>query len=272
MDARAVPRAAWLTETFPLMTVNGKDKETRMAEDTVALSIRSTTPITQNGKVPPIRRKNADIRSREYLTSDEVDRLSAAAKSIGRHGHRDMTMIIMMFRHGLRVSELIAPRWDMIDLKQGIMHVSRLKNGMPSVHPLRGPEIRALRKLQRDYPSSPYVFVTERRGPLTSATVRKLVARAGDKASLPFPVHPHMLRHSTGFKLANDGQDTRGDSLENPYLNVEQTNSEFGPNVFWKGMGRQELPDFIFDVSSLTTCKPFASIAKQPRDNLFIGI
>jgi type 1 fimbriae regulatory protein FimB/type 1 fimbriae regulatory protein FimE len=74
---------------------------------------------------------------------------------------------------------------------------------------VRGPELRALKRLARDYASSPYVFVTERGGPLTTSTVRKLVARAGEAAELGFPVHPHMLRHACGFKLANEGHDTR---------------------------------------------------------------
>ncbi len=118
-------------------------------------------------------------------------------------------MILIAYRHGLRVSELIALRWDQVDLKQGLLHVNRLKNGTPSNHPVRGPEIRALRRLQREYADTPYVFVTERKGPLTASTVRKILARAGKEAKLPFPVHPHMLRHACGYKLANDGHDTR---------------------------------------------------------------
>jgi integrase len=84
-----------------------------------------------------------------------------------------------------------------VDLKAGLLHVARLKNGLASTHPIRGPELRALRELRRDYPSSPYLFVSELGGPLTPATVRKLSARAGEKAKLPFPIHPHMLRHSS---------------------------------------------------------------------------
>ncbi len=133
----------------------------------------------------------------------------SAAKSLGRHGHRDTTLILLAYRHGFRVSELVSLRWDQIDLKQGLLHVGRLKNGTPSNHPIRGPEIRALRRLRREYPETPYVFVTERRGPLTASTVRKIVARAGKKARLPFSIHPHMLRHACGYKLANDGHDTR---------------------------------------------------------------
>ena len=165
-------------------------------------------PNTLNGKVPPPRKTNKEVRSREYLTPDEVDRLMVAAKSLGRHGHRDARLILIAYRHG-RVSELVALRWDMVDLKQGLLHVSRLKNGVESVHPIRGPELRALRKLQREYPDTPYLFVTERKGPLTTSTVRKIIARAGEKARIGMPVHPHMLRHSTGYKLANDGHDTR---------------------------------------------------------------
>jgi len=136
----------------------------------------NSAPTTVNGKVPPIRKRNKDVRSREYLTQDEVDALMVAAGSTGRHRHRDRTLILLAYRHGLRVSELISLRWDQVDLKQGHLHVNRLKNGTPSTHPIRGPEIRALRTLRREYPKSPYLFVTERGGPLTASTVRKLVA------------------------------------------------------------------------------------------------
>jgi type 1 fimbriae regulatory protein FimB/type 1 fimbriae regulatory protein FimE len=87
--------------------------------------------------------------------------------------------------------------------------VNRLKNGVASVHPLSGQNIRALRKLKRDYPDTQYIFITERKFSLVAGTVRKMVKRAGEKSGLPFPMHPHMLRHSTGFKLANDQQNTR---------------------------------------------------------------
>ena len=92
-------------------------------------------PIPLNGKVPPPRRKNSEVRSREHLTPDEVEHLMNAARSVGRHGHRDFTLILIAYRHGLRVSELVALRWDMVDLKQGLLHINRLKNGVPSTHP-----------------------------------------------------------------------------------------------------------------------------------------
>ena len=124
-------------------------------------------------------------------------------------------------------------RWEQIDLKAGLVHVARLKNGLPSTHPIRGPELRALRELRRDYPESPYLFVTERGGPMTPATARKLIARAGELAKLPFPIHPHMLRHSAGYKLANDGHDTRSIQQYLGHRNITHTvrYTEFEPGV-----------------------------------------
>jgi type 1 fimbriae regulatory protein FimE len=199
----------------------------------------SQVPTTENGKVPPRRRKNKDVRSREYLTDKEVTRLQDAAKRIGRHGHRDASLILLAYRHGLRVSEITALRWDQVDLSQGLLRVNRSKNGTASTHPLGGPEIRALRRLQRDYPETPYVFLTERRGPLTDSSVRKMIARAGATAKLGLPVHPHMLRHACGYKLANDGHDTRAIQHYMGHRNIQHTvrYTELAPdrfNGFWK--------------------------------------
>jgi type 1 fimbriae regulatory protein FimB/type 1 fimbriae regulatory protein FimE len=152
---------------------------------------------------------------------------------LGRHGHRDSTLILIAYRHALRVGELVALRWDQVDLKQGLLHVARLKNGMPSTHPLRGPELRALRRLQRES-DSPYVFTTERGGPMTTSNVRKMIARAGELARLGFPVHPHMLRHAAGFKLANDGHDTRAIQHYLGHKNIQHTvrYTEMAPDRF----------------------------------------
>ena len=193
-----------------------------MAASSLRLVSDSTiTPMPVNGKVPPRRVTNAERRSREYLTPSEIEDLITATGKSGRHRHRDKSLILIGYRHGLRVSELIALRWDMVDLKQGRIHVTRLKGGSDSVHPLRGPEIRALRRLQRDY-DSPYVFCSERRGPLTASSVRKLVARAGEKAGL-VNVHPHMLRHSCGYFLANRGIDTRAIQAYLGHRNITHT-------------------------------------------------
>jgi type 1 fimbriae regulatory protein FimE len=181
-------------------------------------------PTPENGKVTPPRRvANRERRSREHLTPQEVDKLIKAASQLGRYGHRDATLILLAYRHGLRVSELVAIRWDQIDLEQGLLHVSRLKHGVASTHPLRGPEIRALRRLRREYGTSPYVFTTERRGVMTDSSVRKIVARAGEEARLGFPVHPHMLRHATGYALANAGHDTRAIQHYLGHRNIQHT-------------------------------------------------
>jgi integrase len=154
---------------------------------------------------PPIRRPNAEVRGREHLTPAEVEQLATAAAKLGRHGHRDALVIRMGFRHGLRVTELVNLRRDQVDLDTGQLHVRRAKRGLPLTHPVAGWEIRALRRLFKEYPDGPHVLATERGGPLTESFFRKIVARAGEVAGLGFPVHTHMLRHATGFKLANDG-------------------------------------------------------------------
>ena len=172
---------------------------------------------------PPKKVKNSARRVREHLNSAEIDKLMQAAKSTGRHGLRDATMILMAFRHGLRVSELVSLRWSHVDLKHGLLYVFRLKNGMASQHPLFGPELRALRQLQRDYPDTDYIFMSERGSPMTADTFRKIIARAGETAKLGMPIHPHMLRHSTGFKLANDGRDTRSIQHYLGHKNIQHT-------------------------------------------------
>ena len=198
-----------------------------------------TSPSIVNRKVLPKRPANKDVRTREYLTDKEVKRLRYAAGKIGRHGHRDDTLLLIAYRHGLRASELVALRWDQLDLKAGLLHVNRMKNGIASVHPVRGPELRALRKLARDYPDSPYVFSSERKGPLTTDAARKIVTRAGEVAGFTFPVHPHMLRHACGYKLANDGHDTRSIQHYLGHKNIQHTvrYTELSPARF-KGFWR----------------------------------
>jgi type 1 fimbriae regulatory protein FimB/type 1 fimbriae regulatory protein FimE len=193
-----------------------------MSNHAASSPARHTVPAIVNRKVP-IRRKNTEYRNREYLSEKEVGQVIDAAAGAGRHRLRDATLILLAYRHGLRVSELVALRWDQVDLTQGLVHISRRKNGVPSVHPLRGPELRALRRLERDYPETPYLFVSERKAPLTADTVRKIVARAGQHAGIEFPIHPHMLRHATGYKLANDGQDTRAIQHYLGHRNIQHT-------------------------------------------------
>ena len=159
---------------------------------------------------PPKRQKNAKIRPREYLTQAEIDRLMKAARKRGRWGYRNATMILVAFRHGLRVGELVSLRWDQVDFASAHLHVKRLKRGRESQHPLSGPELRALRQLKREQAQgSRFVFLSERGSPLTPRGFAQMLSRSALSIDFPFPVHPHMLRHACGFKLANDGHDTR---------------------------------------------------------------
>jgi len=164
-----------------------------------------TSPTILNRTLPR-RLPNSAYRVREYLTEKEVDRLIEAAKRRGRNGQRDAAAILLAYRYGLRAQELCSLKWSQIDLRHGRLHVNRAKGGIESVQPLHGPELRALRPLQG---SSPYVFVTEAGTPVTTAWFLRMVQRTGKAAKLPFSVRPHMPRHSTGYKLANQGEDTR---------------------------------------------------------------
>jgi type 1 fimbriae regulatory protein FimB/type 1 fimbriae regulatory protein FimE len=157
----------------------------------------------------PVRKPNIAYRSREHLTEREVERLIEAAKD-NRWGHRDSTMVLLAFRHGLRASELVDLRWEQVDLENAILHVRRVKQGTPATHPLTGRELRALRRLQREQVSkSPFMFVSERGTPFSTRGFQAMVERAARAAGFEMKIHPHMLRHSCGFKLANDGVDTR---------------------------------------------------------------
>jgi len=162
-------------------------------------------------------------RSREYLTAEEVELLLRAARRHGRYGQRNATLILLMYRHGLRVAEVIRLQWAMLDLKAALLHVRRVKNGLAALHPLRGTELRALRHLQYMYAGMAYVFVSERGSPLTARTVHHIVAEAGRAAGFAFPVYPHMLRHACGFYLANKGVDTRALQQYLGHRNIQHT-------------------------------------------------
>lgn len=166
-------------------------------------------PSHLNRQVALARKPNEAYRSREYLEPDEIEQLIKAAKG-NRWGHRDATLILTTFRHGLRAVEACDLEWAQIKFDAGTMHVRRVKNGEPAKHPIRGDELRALRQLHREQtPKSPYVFTTERGTPFTTDAINRLVKMLGRKAKLAFPIHFHMLRHSCGYALANDGADTR---------------------------------------------------------------
>ena len=196
--------------------------------------LRLVTPATVNRTVRPVRPRNADLRTREYLTETEVERLMKAANS-NRWGHRDATMILVAYRHGLRAAELVDLRWDQIEFKTANLHVRRVKQGTPSTHPILGDELRAMRRLQREQePRSPFVFTSERSAPFSSAGFARMIERAGIEAKLAFKAHPHMLRHACGYKLANDGHDTRALQAYLGHKNIQHTvrYTELAPTRF----------------------------------------
>jgi site-specific recombinase XerD len=146
---------------------------------------------------------------RNYLRPEEANAVIKAAGQIGRQQLRDMVLLRLMYRHGLRASEARYCKWTDIDLDGGkTFHIRRLKGSDDSVHTLDRDEVAGLRKL-RDTSESPFVFVSERGGPISPDAIARIVERAGEKAGIGFDVHPHMLRHSAGYMLANEGHDTR---------------------------------------------------------------
>jgi type 1 fimbriae regulatory protein FimB/type 1 fimbriae regulatory protein FimE len=195
--------------------------------------LKLVAPTIEKRTVMPRRAKNATLRTREYMTGNEVEVLMAAARQ-NRYGHRDATMILIAFRHGLRASEAVDLRWDQVDFSRAVLHVRRAKRGTPSVHPLGGAELRALRRLQRDDGASPFVFLTERRTPFTTAGFARMMERAARAAGIGLKVHPHMLRHACGFALANAGHDTRALQAYLGHRNIQHTvrYTELAPDRF----------------------------------------
>ncbi len=141
------------------------------------------------------RAKNADYRQREYLTEAEIKVLQAAAGN-SRNPTRDRLLILLA-------------RWQQIDLDTATIHIRRAKNGTPGIHGLQGDEMRLLRALRREHPHADFVFLSERKAPLSVDGAQKLIERLGKAAELPFPIHAHMLRHAAGYALAGRGIDTR---------------------------------------------------------------
>ena len=132
-------------------------------------------------------------------------------------------MVLLAFRHGLRAAEVADLRWEQVDFKTATLHVRRVKNGTPATHPLTGRELRELRRHHRESPPSPFVFVSERGAPLTAPGFARMIERAGVEADIGIKVHAHMLRHACGYKLANDGIDTRALQAYLGHRNIQNT-------------------------------------------------
>jgi site-specific recombinase XerD len=142
-------------------------------------------------------------------------------------------MVLMAYRHGLRVSELVDLRWSDIDFAAGTIHIRRLKGSRDATHYLEGDETRPLKALSKNS-DSPFVFCSERGGPVSAAGFRKQFQRWGEKARIGFPVHPHMLRHACGYELANRGLDTRSLQAYLGHASIQHTvrYTEMSPTRF----------------------------------------
>jgi type 1 fimbriae regulatory protein FimB len=174
----------------------------------------SLAPILQLPSVRnvPSPNETTDQGAKNFLTEPEMARLLQAAKQ-GRYGVRNHALLLVGYRHGLRVSELAGLRFDQVRLDEGRIWVKRLKGSLDTDQPTQGDTLRAVRAWLRErakmrWHDLPWLFVSER-GPMSRKAVNYLIATAGERAGLSVHVHPHMLRHSCGYALANKGYDTR---------------------------------------------------------------
>ena len=176
---------------------------------TKAKHLRLVKPSVKRPVATRAQGPTATYRVREHLTEGEMTKLLDALNQ-NRHGHRDWLIGLLIYRHGLRVSECCDLRWDDLDLSKRTIIVRRLKGSTDSSHYLERDELAGLKRLQREQkPKAAYVFVNERGQPFGRMGIARMIERAGEVAKLPFPVHVHMLRHSTGYALAGKGMDTR---------------------------------------------------------------
>jgi type 1 fimbriae regulatory protein FimB len=165
-------------------------------------------PTRQKVKSDAFQPTDGHERTKNFLSDTEMDGLLEAAKK-GRHGVRDFLLLLMMYRHGLRVSEAIRMRQADLNLTRARVWIRRLKNGLSVEHPITGDELRAIKRyLQTRDDVLPWLFLSERRQPMTRQSVNYLIRAAARRAKLD-AVHPHMLRHTCGFYLANQGYDLR---------------------------------------------------------------
>jgi len=174
--------------------------------------------------MPPRKPRNADVRGREYLTAEEVERLRRSALALGRYGERDAAMILLGFRHGFRVSELVGLRWDQVDLSRKTVYCRRSKGSKNGMHDLGRAEVTALRRLEKGNAGrSAFVFASERGGKLSRWAFDKMLRRAGLNCDPPIAVHAHMLRHACGFHLINEGHSTRRVQDHLGHRNIQHT-------------------------------------------------
>lgn len=162
------------------------------------------------------------VKKKDYLTAQEVSQLLTAAGDT-RYSTRDKALILLTFRHGLRATEAVSLTWEQIDLKSGRINVQRLKGSEDSIQVMEADEVRLLKKLHTESPDNRFVFMTERKAPMTADGFLKLVARLGKVAGFTFKVHPHMLRHGAGHALASANISTRTIQAMLGHKNIQHT-------------------------------------------------
>ncbi len=158
-------------------------------------------------------KNNSDIKKRNFLTQNEIESLLNAANS-GPHAARNYCLTLLCFIHSFRASEICRLRISDIDLRSKCIYIHRLKKGFSTTHPLLNKEIQALKRwldIRDEYPqsTSEWLFLSRKGNPLSRQQFYQIISASGDQAGLPLEIHPHMLRHSCGFALANMGIDTR---------------------------------------------------------------
>lgn len=158
-------------------------------------------------------KNNSDIKKRNFLTQNEIESLLNAANS-GPHAARNYCLTLLCFIHGFRAREICRLRISDIDLRSKCIYIHRLKKGFSTTHPLLNKEIQALKRwldIRDEYPqsTSEWLFLSRKGNPLSRQQFYQIISASGDQAGLPLEIHPHMLRHSCGFALANMGIDTR---------------------------------------------------------------
>ncbi|EDN69083.1 Type 1 fimbriae Regulatory protein fimB [Beggiatoa sp. PS] len=146
---------------------------------------------------------------RKHLLESEVDLLLEATRKSKHYPQRNYCLVLLIYRHALRLSEAINMTWSQIDFANETIYVERIKGSVSGTHPLRPVEIMALKLLKQDTNGSKHLFISQRNKPLGKRSVQHLIALFGQEAGIEFPVHPHMLRHACGYRLAKEGRDTR---------------------------------------------------------------
>lgn len=180
------------------------------------------------------KRTSQELRQgREYLYQEEIDKLLKTAKQ-SQNPDRDYCLVLLMYYHGLRISEACRLKWSSVNLQNATIWIQRSKGSISGTHPLSASELRSLTKLKSLCGSSPYLFLGHKSVPLSKIGVRKLIERLGIKAELEIPIHPHMMRHSCGYKLINEGRDLRLVQTWLGHANISNTvrYTALAPNQF----------------------------------------